>query len=215
MSIPLCRVGEVWTAKSQVRAPITLRAPRGWDGEARRSVTMVRGEACCSPAENKSAPSRSSCLLSEGLLQSFWLKTIRNPAPPSHRTATSLNTLYPELYNGSSLGLPRPSSVLWTWWLTVGSLPKSPDSTSSSRFPLPSHGNAPPQPPGFRFSLADLLLCLACPSSQMSHLLWSLNFKPCKNESPFYSHAHRPLFNASWILLIFHPNLVHCLVYNN
>lgn len=42
------------------------------------------------------------------------VQTIRNPAPPSHRTPTFLNTFYPKLYNCSSLGLPRPSSVLWT-----------------------------------------------------------------------------------------------------
>lgn len=73
---------------------------------------------------------------------------------------------------------------------------------------LPSHGDAHlPQPPGFQFSLANDLLCQACPSSQMSHLPRSLTLKPCENESLTHMLT-KPLFSISWILLIFHPSLV-------
>lgn len=147
MSTPLCGAGKVRIAKSQVRAPITLRAQRGRGGEASLPVVMVRRvRECCTSGENKSALSRSSCTRSEGLLQSFCLQTAWNPARPSHCTATALDTFCPKPCECLFPGLVSPVLSAADLMNYCPFSAEKPRPHLVFEIPLPSHGLAPPAP---------------------------------------------------------------------
>lgn len=95
-------------------------------------------------------------------------------------------------------GLPRPSSVLRTWGVTVRSLLKSPTGTSS-RFRF-FHPHLPHSRLGSSLVLPTTFsawhaLALKCHSSYEASL------------------THIPI-STSWVLFILHPSLVLCLVCN-
>lgn len=134
-----------------------------------------------------------------------------DPCFPSH-CYSPRHLFAPSCASVSSRGLPRPSSVLRTWGVTVRSQLKSLDSTSfqdpaSFTRSLPS---PPPHPPGFQLVLSTTCsawhaLALKCHSSYEA-----LPSNPVRRNPSF---IHMPI-STSWIFFILHPNLVHCLVYN-
>lgn len=157
----------------------------------------MRGEReCCNSEENK-ALSWSSCPRLEG----FFAITLPQNHPesgPSHRSAAVLDTFSPQTATVSCRGLPRSSSVLRTWGVTVRSLLKSPTGTSS-RFRF-FHPHLPHSRLGSSLVLPTTFsawhaLALKCHSSYEASL------------------THIPI-STSWVLFILHPSLVLCLVCN-
>lgn len=164
-----------------------LCVPRGWVGEVWRLTTRMGGdEGVLQLWKNKSA-----LLWSSSPIHGHFAIILPQNCPesglsfPLHCSSPSPDTFRPKLRGSLFPGLASPI-------FGAAELPsvrlKSPDSTSPSRSRF-LHTGSPHQPPGFQFSTADDLLCLACPCSQMSHLLWSLTLKPCKSDSLFHPHA--------------------------